>query len=622
MFIKNLEKFIKKGLKLTSFWKNNSLVIREFKFFSRVAYLAIILTMVAAVFEGFGLGFLFAFLQSITEQDAAPIQTGIHWFDVGILGINAPITERIYRISALILLMTLLRTSFIYLGRVYSGLASSYLAYQLRLRLFEQLQAVTLNYFTKTRSGALVNSITSEIQKLMQAFEVMSILLIKSMSLLVYITSMLLLSWQLTLLTLMLFSLLSVGISALIKRVREISFAKTKASSGYTSIALEFINGVRTVQAYAAQNYESQRFQAANLNLLKAEKASCKYHFSVEPLTEGIATTILIGMLLSAFSILIPQGKLQVSALLTFLFILFRLMPIIRQINGARAKLSNFKGSIENIKELLRTDNKPYLTNGTLQFSGLKHQIEFRAVDFGYEAEHLVLHNITLSIQQGKMTALVGASGAGKTTLVDLIPRFYDPTRGEIRVDGVDLRDFEVNSLRRQLAVVSQDTFIFNTSVKENIAYAIIDEVDNQAIWEAARIANALEFIQELPDGFETQLGDRGVRLSGGQRQRIAIARALLRNPEILILDEATSALDSVSERLIQESLETLCVGRTVIAIAHRLSTIIRADKVVVLEQGRIVEEGGYQELLEQRGKLWKYHQMQHEFSPVSLGGN
>ena len=179
-------------------------------------------------------------------------------------------------------------------------------------------------------------------------------------------------------------------------------------------------------------------------------------------------------------------------------------------------------------------------------------------------------------------------------------------------IDGVDLREFEINTLRRRLAVVSQDTFIFNTSVRNNIAYALA-EVDDEAIWAAAKLANALEFIQKLPEGIDTVLGDRGVRLSGGQRQRIAIARALLRDPEILILDEATSALDSVSERLIQESLEKLAVGRTVIAIAHRLSTIIRADKVVVLEHGQIVEQGGYQELLEQRGKLWSYHQLQYE---------
>jgi subfamily B ATP-binding cassette protein MsbA len=246
----------------------------------------------------------------------------------------------------------------------------------------------------------------------------------------------------------------------------------------------------------------------------------------------------------------------------------------------------------------------------------LKQAIEFVSVDFGYDPAELVLHNISLTIERGKMTALVGSSGAGKSTLADLIPRFYDPTQGKILIDGVDLREFEINSLRRKLAVVSQDTFIFNTSIRNNIAYAL-EEVDEVAIREAAQLANALEFIEEMPEGFETQLGDRGVRLSGGQRQRIAIARALLRDPDILILDEATSALDSVSERLIQESLEKLSVGRTVIAIAHRLSTIVRADKVVVLEQGRIVEQGGYQELLEQQGKLWHYHQMQHELSQV-----
>jgi subfamily B ATP-binding cassette protein MsbA len=254
------------------------------------------------------------------------------------------------------------------------------------------------------------------------------------------------------------------------------------------------------------------------------------------------------------------------------------------------------------------------LLNGTRLFSGLQWAIAFESVDFGYDPAQPVLHNITLTLKRGEMTAIVGASGAGKSTLVDLIPRFYDPTLGRILIDGVDLREFEINSVRGKLAVVSQDTFIFNTTVRNNIAYGSPNATQND-ILQACRLANALDFILDLPEGFETQLGDRGVRLSGGQRQRIAIARALLRNPEILILDEATSALDSVSERLIQNSLETLTEGRTVIAIAHRLSTIVRADKVVVLDQGRIVEQGKYQELLEQQGKLWSYHQMQYELS-------
>jgi subfamily B ATP-binding cassette protein MsbA len=328
---------------------------------------------------------------------------------------------------------------------------------------------------------------------------------------------------------------------------------------------------------------------------------------------------MLIGLLILAFTLLIQNGKLQSAELLTFLFVLLRFAPNVRYIDAARAQFNNFQGSLTNISELLRTDDKPYLQNGTVQFSGLKRAIEFVSVDFGYDPGEFVLQNISLTIERGKTTALVGASGAGKSTLADLIPRFHDPTQGKILVDGVDLREFDINSLRRKMAIVSQDTFIFNTSVQNNIAYAL-EGVEEAAIREAARLANALEFIEDMPEGFETQLGDRGVRLSGGQRQRIAIARALLRNPEILILDEATSALDSVSERLIQESLEKLSVGRTVIAIAHRLSTIVRADKVVVLEQGHIVEQGTYDELLQQRGKLWQYHQMQHDLGRTEQG--
>ncbi len=325
-----------------------------------------------------------------------------------------------------------------------------------------------------------------------------------------------------------------------------------------------------------------------------------------------MATIILIIILIVAFTNLIPNGQMQPASLLTFLFVLMRVMPIRRQIDGARVRLNSFQGSLGNVKELLRTDDKPYFKDGKVQFSALKRGIEFISVDFGYDPNEPVLHNITLTIKQGQTTALVGGSGAGKSTLADLIPRFYEPTQGKILIDGVDLQNFKINSLRRKVAIVSQDTFIFNTSIRNNIAYAL-EDIDEAAIYEAARLANALEFILEMPEGFDTTVGDRGIRLSGGQRQRIAIARALLRNPDILILDEATSALDSVSERLIQESLEKLTVGRTVIAIAHRLSTIVRADKVVVLEQGRIVEQGGYQELLQQRGKLWSYHQMQHE---------
>lgn len=607
----------RKLFKATNFWEENGVVLREFKYFRHIVVIALIFTFLAAIFEGFGIGFLLAFLKNITEPNAAPLKTGIEWIDLNILAVNGSTAVRFYRISCLILLVTLLRAMFTYFSALYSDIAQFKLVYQLRLRVFEQLQALSLGFFAKARSGELINSITNEIAQVMQAFNILTFFVVEGSTLLVYLISMLVLSWKLTIMSVMMFSLLSAGISTLMGRVREASFERSIANGRHTAITVEFINGIRTVHAFAAEDFERKRFYAANQKYFKAATKAGSIRALVAPMAEGTATVIIILMLMVAFATLIPSGQLEIASLLTFLFILLRMLPTVKQLNNAKVRLHSFYGSIANLKAILRTDDKPYLQNGQTQFDDLNRTIEFRAVDFGYDPDQSVLNNITLTIERGETVALVGSSGAGKSTLVDLIPRFYDPTQGQILIDGIDLKQFDIRSLRQKLAIVSQDTFIFNDTVRNNIAYAL-ENAQDADVWEAARLANALDFIQALPEGFDTLLGDRGVRLSGGQRQRIAIARALLRNPKILILDEATSALDSVSERLIQESIEKLSVGRTVIAIAHRLSTIVRADKVVVLEQGRIVEQGTYQELLGQRGKLWKYHQIQHELNQTT----
>ncbi|XGV94862.1 MAG: heterocyst formation ABC transporter subunit HepA [Leptolyngbya sp. BL-A-14] len=599
-------------LKATSFWKENYTILREFKHFPLIAAIAIGCAIGAASFEGFSFGFLLAFLQSLVSPDAPPFQTGAAWFDQWVLGVNEPSTNRLYRVSALILAATWIRSAFNYWTQVYTELTQQKLVDRLRKQIFEQLQALSLGYFSKTNAGELLNTLTSEIGRLQSAFGLLSFIITRSLTLSVYVFLMFRLSWQLSIVALTLFVLLAVGISQLTTYIRQASAGVSTANGRFTAIAMEFINGIRTVQAFATQDFERRRFYASSSDVVKASLEASKRYALVRPLAEGLATTVLIGMIILALNVFVKNGIMQTASLLTFLFILFRLVPAVHEINGSRAAMSGFWGSLNNIRELLETHNKPYLKNGHRPFSGLQQAITFKSVDFGYDPDQIVLNDINLTIKQGEMTALVGASGAGKTTLVDLIPRFYDPTKGSILMDGVDLREFQINSLRRRFAIVSQDTFIFNTTVRENIAYGSEDATEADII-EVARLANALEFIQDMPEGFETRLGDRGVRLSGGQRQRIAIARAILRNPEILILDEATSALDSISERLIQASLEKLAEGRTVLAIAHRLSTIIRADKIVVMEQGRIVEEGSYQELLDQRGKLWHYHQMQYE---------
>jgi ATP-binding cassette, subfamily B, bacterial MsbA len=601
----------KQFLKSTKLFQRNHLVIREIKYFRKVAALAIFFPICAALFEGGGIGLLLAFLQNLVNPSAPPIQTGIEWVDVSILGIYTSEIERLLRVSGLILLATFMRACFNYLTAVYMDLVKINLLDRLYKRIFEQLQSLNLSFFNKSRSGDIVNTLTVETTQLQQVIQYLSFVIVKSLVLAVYAIALMQISWQLSLLATALFTLLGVGLSKFNTQIREHSFGVSETRSKFTSIAIEFVNGIRTVQAFNTQDFERRRFHHASTEVMTASKKSIITLAIIRPIAEVLATTVLISMIVIGMIVFVANGMLQTASLLTFLFVLFRLVPAIQEINGCLGSINSFQGSIDNITKLLDPTDKPYLHNGALQFPSLQQAIEFVAVDFGYDPEHPILHDITLTLEKGKTTALVGASGAGKTTLADLIPRFYDPLSGEIRFDGVDLKRFDIHSIRNKMAIVSQDTFIFNTTLRNNIAYGS-ENVSEAEIIEATKLANALGFIQDMPEGFDTVLGDRGVRLSGGQRQRIAIARALLKQPEILILDEATSALDSESERLIQASLEQLSVGRTVIAIAHRLSTIARADKVVVLDQGKIVEQGTYQELLTHRGSLWKYHQMQH----------
>jgi ATP-binding cassette, subfamily B, bacterial MsbA len=596
-------------IKASKFWDDNHLILQEFKYFRKITVVAITFTLLSAVMEGVSIGLLLSFLQSLTQPDLPVSQSGfIGKIVMMFLGENASPTGRLYFVSALILLCTWMRAGFNYLAGINTEKSQLVLADRLRKQIFEQLQALPLSYFTDSRSGEIVNTMTTEIERLKQVFSGVAFIFTRAMVVIVQFITMFLISWQLSIISLFVFSLLAAGLTTLNRRVREASFGISEANGQFNSTALELISGIRTIQAFGTQNFERDRFHKVSNNLLSASIKVVYAWTLVKPIAECIVMTVLICLIIVSYT----QFTIDPSSLLTFFFVLVRITPSIQDANGTLAFLSTLSGSLENVKELLRRDNKNYFENGQATFSRLNRAIDIVSVDFGYNDKKLVLQNITLTIERGKMTALVGKSGSGKTTLADLIARFYDPTEGQIFVDGLDLRMLDINSLRNQMAVVSQDTFIFSASVRENIAYGMLDATDAE-IREAARLANALDFIEKMPGGLDAKLGERGVNLSGGEKQRIAIARALLRNPEILILDEATAALDTVSERLIQESIEKLAVGRTVIAIAHRLSTIVKADKVVVMEGGQIIEQGSYQELLEQRGALWKYHKMQHE---------
>jgi subfamily B ATP-binding cassette protein MsbA len=288
---------------------------------------------------------------------------------------------------------------------------------------------------------------------------------------------------------------------------------------------------------------------------------------------------------------------------------------VVSQLNAQRSQFANAAPGTQIVANFLRRDDKPFMTNGQSFYTKISQGIRWEGVSFTYPGhDDLVLKGVDLWIPKGTTLALVGASGAGKSTMADLLPRFYDPIEGRITIDGKDLRDYNIRSLRQGMGIVSQDTFLFNNSVRYNIAYGLKNVTDEQVLLAAKR-ANAYEFIIQLPQGFDTEIGDRGVLLSGGQRQRLAIARALLRNPDILILDEATSALDTVSERLVQQAIDELCRDRTTIVIAHRLSTVQKASQIAVLDKGRVVELGTHEELLKKGGYYTRLYLMQFDRS-------
>ena len=571
--------------------------------------LTIGLSLSAAVFEGLSIGMLIPFLQAFGNEEAFKI--GIGWVDRYILGSEDSEIVRMYRICGVILIATWIRLVLGYSSGVIGTVARVRTVEDIRMRIVDRLQSVSMRFYSTTRGGEILNSMTNEIGRAVAAIGLIVGAVQQGSMLAIYVGLMVWISWEMTVFVLIVFSVLSYLLKWIIASVRERGEDITSWSGNFTSAISEFIDGARTVMAHNRQEYERERLHTAANEFASSVIASAKRKKLLQPLSQAVMTTVLIGLIIFAMLTLVMPGNLDLAFLLTFLFALFRATPTVHQLNGMRGDWAENRAGLRNIAALLR-DDKPAIENGSRQAPPLRRSIVFENVWFAYEPETPVLKDINLSIEVGKTTALVGASGAGKSTLADLIPRFYDPTGGRILYDGIDLREFDFYTLRDRIAIVSQATHVFNATVKANIAYGN-PNASFDKIQEAAYRANALQFIEELENGFEEELGDRGVRLSGGQRQRLSIARALLKNPEILVMDEATSDLDSISERMVQQSLEDLMQGRTVIAIAHRLSTIQNADHVVVLEEGQVVEQGRYDDLVSQQGKLWEYHKIQYE---------
>lgn len=480
---------------------------------------------------------------------------------------------------------------------IYMAKAALRVAFNLRKQVYSHLQKLNLSYFETAKAGDLSYRLTEDIDrvgevvhKLFHDFIPCALQLVAIPIYMIY------LNWRLTLATVIVAPLMGVLIAWFGERLQKFSRKSQNRVSDLSAILTEVFSGIRIVQAFAAEDYEIARFSREAERTLRAKYSAERLKAIQIPIIGFLqAVSFLLLLLISAW--LIAQKQLTVGEFFSYLAAAASLIDPVSHTTNNYNEFKQGEASVDRVFELLAI--QPAVTEKTdaIALPPVTGKVEYRHVSFAYKPGEPVLKNISLLAMPGEAIALVGASGAGKTTFVNLLPRFYDPQNGQILIDGVDVRDVTLNSLRRQIGIVPQETIMFSGTIAQNIAFGQ-HQFDMADVEKAAIIANAHQFISQLPDSYDTWVGERGVNLSGGQRQRIAIARAVLLNPRILILDEATSALDSESEALVQEALERLMSGRTVFIIAHRLSTVRRCDRILVLEKGQIVESGTHEELL------------------------
>ncbi|NJM88017.1 MAG: ABC transporter ATP-binding protein [Hydrococcus sp. RU_2_2] len=497
-----------------------------------------------------------------------------------------------------------------YFSSISSGHLSRCLANRMKLDGIRLLLDVDLDFYAKHKNGDIMSHLSYDLTQTAGTIQTGILIVRTVVSILTHLGILILISWQLTLISTGLLAIVFLCNQAFLNFSKNLGKEASEVSKKYSNKILEIIMANRLIRTVKTEHKEFQIAKKLTLYLENVQFRLQANDQAIAPINEVLGVIILLVIVLSGRHLF--SGGTAVL-LMTYLLVLYKLLPFVNNLNQARNQLAKRTFSIDVAADFLNRENKPFMVKHPQphRYTQLEKGIAFENVSFSYpDSQQLILDGIDLWLPKGKTIALVGFSGAGKSTLADLLARFYDPSSGRITIDGIDLRDYDSTSYRSAMGIVSQDTFLFNNSVAHNITYGL-DKVTNEQLIEAAKLANAYEFIMELPQGFDTQIGDRGVMLSGGQRQRLAIARALIRHPDILILDEATSALDTASERLVQQAIDKLCENRTILAIAHRLSTIEKAYQIAVMERGRIVELGSHSELLARHGYYARLYSLQ-----------
>ena len=550
------------------------------------------LGFLAALSEGAGLSLFMPFLSGVGGGTFTPPDDG--WLGQALErlfgGVSA--SERVLAVSLGILGLVFLKNLLVYATEMLRSWTRTILVHSLRARLADRLLDARIDFIETTDSGKLLNALQNQAQETGTAFANYGELLVRVCTSAVFAVFLLLVSWQLTLVVGSALLAISLLIRLAWRRVEAGSRLFVRAWDELSQRSLELLSGMRTIRVFDREDYERERFAKSSQHASQVWFQLDLLSGLVRPVSEVLVVAVLVAVLLGTL-----HDVSQLPTVLTFAFILYRLRPHVQGIDVARAQLLAAQAPVETVMGLIASGEAPRLRSGTARFEGLRDEIRFEGVNFRHAgADRETLDDLSLRIPARRTTALIGPSGAGKSTLVHLLLRLYEPTGGAVLVDGVPLADLDLHAWRRRVAAVTQDAVLFNASVGENIGYGREGATPDD-VTRAARMAGADEFIRALPQGYDTLVGDQGVRLSGGQRQRIALARALVREPEILILDEATNALDVETENLVQDAVAAIGRDLTLVVVSHRLSAVARADHFVLLEGGRVTAQGERSEI-------------------------